>query len=67
MNSCTRRPHTNSKKAPAAPGFPGTASALYQYDQMGSQKSICMDFYCSRKVSVSSSLKWSTIARLATL
>ncbi len=57
MNPRTHLPHTNNKKAPAAPGFPGTASALYQYDQMGSQKSICMDFYCSRKVSVSSSLK----------
>ena len=30
---------------------------IQQYDQMASQKSICMDFYCSRKVCVSSSLE----------
>lgn len=44
MNPRTHLPHTDSKKAPTAPGFPGTASALYQYDRMGSQKAIGKHF-----------------------
>ena len=45
MKPCTRLPHTDSKKKRRPhPEFPGTASALYQYDQMGSQKAIAKHF-----------------------